>query len=195
MVASPPISPLASGPTTIKISEGAHPNQLRRSDSEQRFPALQPSDTTGLAGGIYNTRSLSRVATHRSAQRISFDRQQQSEAVDVEEGDNWRDSEQPKVKQVYKGTTLLWLAYQSVGAIYGDIGTSPLYVFSSTFTSAPDYEAVVQVLSLIIWSLTIMVTFKYVLIVLRADNEGEGGTFSCYSLLTRFVRRNRIHWV
>lgn len=188
MVASPPISPLASGPTTIKIAEGAHPNQLQRADSEQRFPRpLQPTDTTGLAGGIYNTRDLSRVATHRSgAQRISFDRHSEA-AVDVEEGDNWRDSEQPKVKQVYRGTTLLWLAYQSVGAIYGDIGTSPLYVFSSTFTSPPDYDAVVQVVSLIIWSLTIMVTFKYVLIVLRADNEGEGGTFSCYSLLTRFV--------
>lgn len=186
MVASPPITPLATAPT-IKIAEGAHPNQLRRSESEQRFRPLQPTDTTGLAGGIYNTRELSRVATHRSsAHRISFDPNSEAN-VDVEEGDNWRDSEQPKVKQVYRGTTLLWLAYQSVGAIYGDIGTSPLYVFSSTFTSAPDYEAVVQVLSLIIWSLTIMVTFKYVLIVLRADNEGEGGTFSCYSLLTRFV--------
>lgn len=182
MVATPPISPMAPGPT-IKIAESAHPNQLQRSDSEQRFRPLQPSDTTGLAGGIYNTRNLSRVATHRS--RISFDRN--SEAVDVEEGDNWRDSEQHKVKQVYSGKTLLWLAYQSVGAIYGDIGTSPLYVFSSTFTSPPDHEAVMQVLSLIIWSLTIMVTFKYVFIVLRADNEGEGGTFSCYSLLTRFV--------
>lgn len=184
MAASPPISPLATGPT-IKIAEGAHPNQLQRSDSEQRFRPLQPTDTTGLAGGIYNTRELSRVATHRSSRRISFDRH--SEAVDVEEGDNWRDSEQPKVKQVYRGKTLLWLAYQSVGAIYGDIGTSPLYVFSSTFTSAPNYDSVVQVLSLIIWSLTIMVTFKYIFIVLRADNEGEGGTFSCYSLLTRFV--------
>lgn len=189
MVASPPVTPLATAPT-IKIAEGSHPNQLRRSESEQRFRPLQPTDTTGLAGGIYNTRELSRVATHRSsAHRISFDPSSEAAAVDVEEGDNWRDSEQPKVKQVYKGTTLLWLAYQSVGAIYGDIGTSPLYVFSSTFTSAPDYDAVVQVLSLIIWSLTIMVTFKYVLIVLRADNEGEGGTFSCYSLLTRFVSR------
>ncbi|KAH8787910.1 potassium transporter-domain-containing protein [Diaporthe sp. PMI_573] len=187
MVASPPVSPLASGPT-IKIAEGAHPNQLRRSESEQRFPPLQRTDTTGLAGGVYNTRDLSRIATHRSgAQRISFDPQHPEAALDVEEGDNWRDSEQPKVKQVYRGKTLLWLAYQSVGAIYGDIGTSPLYVFSSTFTSPPDRADVIQVLSLIIWSLTIMVTFKYVFIVLRADNEGEGGTFSCYSLLTRFA--------
>ena len=65
--------------------------------------------------------------------------------------------------------------------------TSPLYVFSSTFTEAPGYDELVQVLSVVIWSITIMVTLKYVLIVLRADNEGEGGTFSCYSLLTRYV--------
>lgn len=191
MGASPTVSPLASGPT-IKIADGAHPNQLQRSESEQRYPPLQRTDTTGLAGGVYNRRDLSRVATHRSS-RVSFDRQQVEAAVDVEEGDNWRDSEQPKVKQVYRGKTLLWLAYQSVGAIYGDIGTSPLYVFSSTFTSAPNREDVIQVLSLIIWSLTIMVTFKYVLIVLRADNEGEGGTFSCYSLLTRFVSYESLH--
>lgn len=60
-------------------------------------------------------------------------------------------------------------------------------MYSSTFTHAPGYDELVQVLSVVIWSITIMVTLKYVLIVLRADNEGEGGTFSCYSLLTRYV--------
>lgn len=60
-------------------------------------------------------------------------------------------------------------------------------MFSSTFTSEPSYNDLVQVLSVVIWSLTLMVTVKYILIVLRADNEGEGGTFSCYSLLTRYV--------
>lgn len=79
------------------------------------------------------------------------------------------------------------LAYQSIGVIYGDIGTSPLYVFSSTFTSPPSRNDVIGVLSLIIWSLLIMVTLKYVVIILRADNEGEGGTFSCYSLLSRYA--------
>jgi KUP system potassium uptake protein len=44
-----------------------------------------------------------------------------------------------------------------------------------------------QVLSVIIWSLTIIVTIKYAFIVLHADNDGEGGTFSCYSLLARYV--------
>ena len=180
-----PTAPLQS-PATIRIQDEAHPNTLRRSGSESRSRPLQPTDTTGLAGGIYHTRALSRTATHRSASRAASERHPEA-GQDVEEGDNWRDSEKPKTKQVYRGTTLLWLAYQSVGAIYGDIGTSPLYVYSSTFTSAPSREATVQVLSLVLWSLTIMVTFKYVLIVLRADNEGEGGTFSCYSLLTRYV--------
>ena len=81
------------------------------------------------------------------------------------------------------------LAYQSIGIIYGDIGTSPLYVYSGTFASAPSYDDLLGVLSLIIWSMTMMVTLKYVLIILRADNEGEGGTFSTYSLLSRYVRR------
>ena len=91
------------------------------------------------------------------------------------------------IAQVFHGRYLLWLSYQSIGVIYGDIGTSPLYVYSSTFTQAPSYEDLVGVLSIIIWSLTMMVTVKYVLIILHADNNGEGGTFSTYSLLSRYV--------
>lgn len=79
------------------------------------------------------------------------------------------------------------LAYQSIGVIYGDIGTSPLYVYSSTFSEAPSHIDLMGALSLILWSLFIMVTVKYVLIILRADNEGEGGTFSTYALLSRYV--------
>ncbi|OCT44926.1 putative potassium transporter [Cladophialophora carrionii] len=78
-------------------------------------------------------------------------------------------------------------AYQSIGVIYGDIGTSPLYVYSSTFTSEPSKEDLVGVLSLIIWSLIMMVTVKYIIVILHADNEGEGGTFSTYTLLSRYM--------
>lgn len=88
---------------------------------------------------------------------------------------------------MFKGKLLWWLAYQSIGVIYGDIGTSPLYVYSSTFTKAPDHQDLLGVLSIILWSLTMMVTVKYILIILRADNDGEGGTFSTYSLLSRYV--------
>lgn len=92
--------------------------------------------------------------------------------------------------QVFKGATLFWLAYQSTGVIYGDIGTSPLYVYSSTFASEPNKSNLLGVLSLIIWSITLIVTVKYVLIVLCADDQGEGGTFAMYSLLARYVGFN-----
>jgi len=91
--------------------------------------------------------------------------------------------------QAFSVSELLMLAYESVGVIYGDIGTSPLYVFSSTFVRPPDRADIRGALSLIIWSLTVIVTLKYVLIILRADNDGEGGTFSTYSLLARYVSR------
>ena len=71
---------------------------------------------------------------------------------------------------------LLWLAFQSTGVIYGDIGTSPLYVFSSTFTEQPSWDDLVGALSIIIWSLTMIVTVKYTFIVLSADDDGQGGT-------------------
>lgn len=95
--------------------------------------------------------------------------------------------------QVFSGWKLMWLAYQSTGVIYGDIGTSPLYVYSSTFTADPSYDDLLGACSLIIWALTIMVSIKYCLIVLRADDEGEGGTFALFSLLSRYaniVRRD-----
>jgi KUP system potassium uptake protein len=89
--------------------------------------------------------------------------------------------------QVFSVSQILLLAYQSVGVIYGDIGTSPLYVYSSTFSEAPNRADLMGALSLIIWSLTLMVTIKYIVVILRADNDGEGGTFSTYSLLSRYV--------
>lgn len=74
-----------------------------------------------------------------------------------------------------------------MGVIYGDIGTSPLYVYSSTFHEEPSYDDLLGALSLIIWAVTLMVTVKYVMIVLWANDEGEGGTFAVYSLLSRYV--------
>ena len=82
---------------------------------------------------------------------------------------------------------LLWLSFQSAGTIYGDIGTSPLYVYSSTFTAQPSWDDLIGALSIIIWALTLIVTIKYTFIVLRADDDGQGGTFALYSLLARFT--------
>ncbi len=83
----------------------------------------------------------------------------------------------------------LILALGSVGVVYGDIGTSPLYAFREAMRPiAADgvaREEVVGLISLMIWTLTIIVTFKYVLFLLRADNHGEGGTLSLLALLMK----------
>jgi KUP system potassium uptake protein len=74
----------------------------------------------------------------------------------------------------------------ALGIIYGDIGTSPLYVFNSIITEKViDEDLVVGSLSCIIWTITFQTTIKYVLLILRADNKGEGGTFALYALVRR----------
>ena len=74
----------------------------------------------------------------------------------------------------------------ALGIIYGDIGTSPLYVLSAIINGKPiDELLIVGGLSCIIWTLTIQTTFKYVILTLKADNRGEGGIFSLYTLVRR----------
>ncbi len=74
----------------------------------------------------------------------------------------------------------------ALGIIYGDIGTSPLYVFNSIIKDKIISEdLILGTLSLIIWTLTMQTTIKYVVMVLRADNKGEGGIFSLFALVRR----------
>ncbi|KAH9742100.1 Potassium transporter 8 [Citrus sinensis] len=78
--------------------------------------------------------------------------------------------------------TVLTLAYQSLGVVYGDLSTSPLYVYKSTFAEDIQHsetnEEIYGVLSFVFWTLTLIPLLKYVFIVLRADDNGEGGTFA-----------------
>lgn len=74
----------------------------------------------------------------------------------------------------------------ALGIIYGDIGTSPLYVFNAIINGHTiDERLIVGSLSCIIWTITLQTTIKYVWLVLRADNRGEGGTFALYALVRR----------
>ncbi|EXB41420.1 Potassium transporter 4 [Morus notabilis] len=86
----------------------------------------------------------------------------------------------------------LILAYQSFGVVYGDLSTSPLYVYSSTFAGKLDKhiseDAVFGAFSLIFWTLTLIPLLKYVFVLLSADDNGEGGTFALYSLLCRHAK-------
>jgi KUP system potassium uptake protein len=74
----------------------------------------------------------------------------------------------------------------ALGIIYGDIGTSPLYVFNAIISNHfVDEHLIIGSLSCIIWTITLQTTVKYVWLVLRADNRGEGGTFALYALVRR----------
>ena len=80
----------------------------------------------------------------------------------------------------------------TLGIIFGDIGTSPLYVLKAIVGDAPvNAETIKGGLSCIFWTLTLQTTVKYVILTLRADNKGEGGIFSLYAL----VRRAKIKWL
>ncbi|MCW5681680.1 MAG: potassium transporter Kup [Xanthobacteraceae bacterium] len=89
----------------------------------------------------------------------------------------------------------LGLVIGSVGIVYGDIGTSPLYAFRVAVTAAAGggmvgRPAVIGLLSLIIWALLLVVTVKYVVLLLRADNNGEGGTLALMALAQRSLGRS-----
>jgi len=84
---------------------------------------------------------------------------------------------------------VITLAVAAIGVVFGDIGTSPLYTmkeaFSGTHPVAANYDNVLGVLSLVFWALVIVVTLKYVVFMMRADNRGEGGIMALLALVLR----------
>jgi KUP system potassium uptake protein len=93
-------------------------------------------------------------------------------------------------------STNIRLAGGALGIVFGDIGTSPLYAFRESFIGGHrlpvDEVHVLGVLSLIVWALIVVVTVKYVLITMRADNRGEGGSFALLALIRRVAPRARL---
>src|SRR5690606_3665122 len=91
------------------------------------------------------------------------------------------------------------LAVGAVGIVFGDIGTSPLYAFRETFVGphplALDDLHVFGVVSLIFWSMTLVVSIQYVTLLMRADNKGEGGSLALVALLSRRMDRSRYGWL
>ena len=93
------------------------------------------------------------------------------------------------------GKRLAWLALAALGVVYGDIGTSPLYAIKECFKPeyglAPTPVNVYGVLSLIVWALMLVISVKYVLFILRADNRGQGGVLALLALVQSGARRRR----
>ena len=100
------------------------------------------------------------------------------------------------VNPVSTASPNLRLALGALGVVFGDIGTSPLYAFRESFIGAHplpmDPLHVMGVLSLIFWALILVVTVKYVLITMRADNRGEGGSFALLALIRRVAPSARL---
>ena len=92
------------------------------------------------------------------------------------------------------------LVLGAIGVVFGDIGTSPLYALQTTFTGSaplPVIEAnIMGVLSLMFWTIMLLVSFKYVTIIMRADNHGEGGSLALLALVTEITaKRPKIKWL
>ncbi|MEM7700718.1 MAG: potassium transporter Kup [Pseudomonadota bacterium] len=91
------------------------------------------------------------------------------------------------------------LAVGAIGIVFGDIGTSPLYAFRETFVGphplALDTPHVLGVISLIFWSMTLVVAIQYVTILMRADNKGQGGSLALVALISRSISKSKYGWV
>jgi KUP system potassium uptake protein len=98
------------------------------------------------------------------------------------------------------GTRVSALALGAIGVVYGDIGTSPLYTMKEVFAGAhplPPTEAnVLGILSLVFWALIVVVSLKYVVLIMRADNNGEGGIMALIALVQRGISAHpRVRWL
>jgi KUP system potassium uptake protein len=101
-------------------------------------------------------------------------------------------------KAVHK-QSLTALSIAAIGVVYGDIGTSPLYTLKEVFNPAhgisTSHENVLGILSLVFWSLLIVVSLKYVVFIMRADNKGEGGIMALIALMQRVVSEDsKLRW-
>ena len=98
-----------------------------------------------------------------------------------------------------RSSAKLKLAAGAIGVVFGDIGTSPLYAFRETFVGphplALDELHVLGVVSLIFWSMTLVVSIQYVTLLMTADNKGQGGTLALVALVSRFINRSSYGWL
>lgn len=106
----------------------------------------------------------------------------------------------PDARPALRASHRAALVLAALGVVYGDIGTSPLYTVQTAFTGVhpilPDQSSVLGVLSLIFWALMIVVSLKYVVFIMRADNNGEGGIVALLALVLRTAKEgSRRRWL
>ncbi|KAG6426673.1 hypothetical protein SASPL_110900 [Salvia splendens] len=145
-----------------------------------------------MAEPHHNTETAPEEAAENEAgikeRKVSWAKLRRVDSLNMEAGNVSFKPTHHASTQVSWGRTLS-LAFQSVGIIYGDIGTSPLYVFDSSFDGSIKHkDDILGVLSLIIYTFVLIPMIKYVFIVLWANDNGDGGTFALYSLICRYAK-------
>src|SRR5476651_2567808 len=90
-----------------------------------------------------------------------------------------------------KTSSIRWLALGSLGVVFGDIGTSPIYTLRQCIQDHPDAAHIGGAVSLIVWYLLAIVTLKYVYFLLRLNNHGEGGVFALLALAKKYAPKRR----
>jgi len=97
----------------------------------------------------------------------------------------------------HKQSTQASLMLGALGVVYGDIGTSPLYAFKQSVEAAGGVNEVnvLAILSMMIWSLLLVVTLKYVMVIMQANNKGEGGTLALTALALSCVDTIKMRWL
>ncbi|KAK7397508.1 hypothetical protein VNO78_18683 [Psophocarpus tetragonolobus] len=122
--------------------------------------------------------------------KVSWAKLRRVDSLNLEAGRVSMDAHDP-FKMGWRMT--LTLAFQSIGVVYGDIGTSPLYVYASTFNKEiKNNDDILGVLSLIVYTIVLIPMLKYVFIVLWANDNGNGGAFALYSLICRHIKMSLI---
>ncbi|KAK1561167.1 hypothetical protein Q3G72_035117 [Acer saccharum] len=135
----------------------------------------------------YEQEEVAEASQELKGRKLSWQKLRRLDSLDIES--RTVSSHPHHASKGVKWSIILQLAFQSIGIVYGDIGTSPLYVYASTFTNGIKHaDDILGVLSLILYTLTLIPLVKYVLIVLRANDNGDGGTFALYSLICRYAK-------
>ncbi|KAI3467831.1 hypothetical protein Pfo_024494 [Paulownia fortunei] len=145
--------------------------------------AHQPTTTNATAAAAASAEK----ETNIKERKVSWARLRRVDSLNMEAGNlSFKPTHHASGQASWNRT--LNLAFQSIGVIYGDIGTSPLYVYASTFPDGIDNkDDILGVLSLIIYTLLLVPMIKYVFLVLWANDNGDGGTFALYSLICRYA--------
>ncbi|CAH2047554.1 unnamed protein product [Thlaspi arvense] len=174
-----------------RIEEGSSNNSLRRvgtGSSDRRWVDGSEVDSETLPfsesrDGDYSFGNLRRRLMKKPKRADSLD----VEAMEIA-GAHGHDLKDLSLM----GT--IGIAFQTLGVVYGDMGTSPLYVFGDVFSKVPIRSEVdvLGALSLVIYTIAVIPLAKYVFVVLKANDNGEGGTFALYSLICRYAKVNKL---